>query len=112
MVAMAAGSDVIKTSTGKLPVSAVPPVALCMAEAIRDFRAQTGRTVGLKLAGGIRTSKQALGYLALVAETLGREWLDPRLFRFGASTLLNDVVLQRRMQVSGRYARPSDLPVD
>ena len=71
MVAMAAGSDVIKTSTGKLPVGATPPVALCMAEAIRDFAEQTGHEVGLKLAGGIRTSKQALGYLAIVSETLG-----------------------------------------
>ncbi len=112
MIAMAAGSDVIKTSTGKLPVSATPPVALCMAEAIRDYREQTGRTVGLKLAGGVRTSKQALGFLALVAETLGVEWLDPGLFRFGASTLLNDVVLQLRMRATGRYARPGDLPVD
>ena len=78
MIAMAAGSDVIKTSTGKLPVSATPPTALCMAEAIRDFADATGREVGLKLAGGIRTSKQALGYLALVSETLGTDWLHPR----------------------------------
>lgn len=112
MIAMAAGSDVIKTSTGKLPVSATPPVALCMAEAIRDFHAQTGRAVGLKLAGGIRTSKQALGYLAIVAETLGTAWLTPDMFRFGASTLLNDVVLQMRFRATGRYARPDDLPVD
>jgi deoxyribose-phosphate aldolase len=112
MVAMAAGSDVIKTSTGKLPVSATPAVALCMAEAIRDFADQTGGTVGLKLAGGIRTSKQALGYLAIVAETLGVDWLTPERFRLGASTLLNDLVLQRRFQDTGRYARLSDLPVD
>ena len=112
MIAMAAGSDVIKTSTGKLPVSATPPVALCMAEAIRDYEAQTGRAVGLKLAGGIRTSKQALGYLAIVAETLGTGWLTPGMFRFGASTLLNDVVLQMRFRATGRYARPDDLPVD
>ncbi len=111
-VAMAAGSDVIKTSTGKLPVGATPPVALCMAEAIRDFADQTGREVGLKLAGGIRTSKQALGYLALVSETLGPEWLTPDRFRIGASTLLNDIVLQRRFARTGRYARTHDLPVD
>lgn len=112
MIAMAAGSDVIKTSTGKLSVSAVPPVALCMAEAIRDFAEQTGRPVGLKLAGGIRTSRQALGYLAIVAETLGTAWLGPDRFRFGASTLLNDVILQMRFRRTGRYGRPGDLPVD
>lgn len=112
MVAMAAGSDVIKTSTGKLPVGATPPVALCMAEAIRDFAEQTGHGVGLKLAGGIRTSKQALGYLAIVSETLGPGWLTPDRFRIGASTLLNDIVLQRRFQRTGRYARTGDLPVD
>jgi len=112
VVAMAAGSDVIKTSTGKLPVGATPPVALCMAEAIREHAEQTGVEVGLKLAGGIRTSKQALGYLALVAETLGPAWLTPDRFRLGASTLLNDIVLQRRFRRTGRYGRTSDLPVD
>ncbi len=112
MVAMAAGSDVIKTSTGKLPVAATPAVALCMAEAIREFADAGGPEVGLKLAGGIRTSKQALGYLALVSETLGADWLTPERFRLGASTLLNDIVLQRRFQRSGRYARTDDLPVD
>lgn len=112
MVAMAAGGDVIKTSTGKLPVSATPATALCMSEAIRDFADQTGREVGLKLAGGIRTSKQALGYLAIVAETLGTAWLTPDRFRIGASTLLNDIVLQLRFQRTGRYARTGDLPVD
>lgn len=111
-VAMAAGSDVIKTSTGKLPTSATPAVALCMAEAIRDFADETGRAVGLKLAGGIRTSKQALGYLALVAETLGPDWLTPDRLRIGASTLLNDIVLQLWMQRTGRYGRTTDLPVD
>ncbi len=111
-IAMAAGSDVIKTSTGKLPVSATPAVALCMAEAIRDHAEATGVAVGLKLAGGIRTSKQALGYLALVAETLGTGWLTPDRLRFGASTLLNDIVLQLRFARTGRYARTTDLPVD
>jgi deoxyribose-phosphate aldolase len=112
MVAMEGGSDVIKTSTGKLPVSATPATALCMAEAIRDVAEATGREVGLKLAGGIRTSKQALGYLAIVAETLGTRWLDPDRFRIGASSLLNDVLLQLRFARSGRYARTTDLPVD
>ncbi len=112
MIAMAAGSDVIKTSTGKLPVGATPPVALCMAEAIREYAEQTGHEVGLKLAGGIRTSKQALGYLAIVSETLGAAWLTPDRFRIGASTLLNDIVLQRRFARTGRYARTHDLPVD
>jgi deoxyribose-phosphate aldolase len=111
-IAMAAGSDVIKTSTGKLPSAATPAVALCMAEAIRDYRDQTGDVVGLKLAGGIRRAKQALGYLALVAETLGTDWLTPERFRIGASSLLNDIVLQLRFQNTGRYARPGDLPVD
>jgi deoxyribose-phosphate aldolase len=110
-VAMAAGSDVIKTSTGKLPLSATGPVALCMAEAIRDHAEQTGRPVGLKLAGGIRTAKQALGFLALVGETLGVEWLHPDRLRFGASSLLDDLVLQLRFRRTGRYARPGDLPV-
>ncbi|MFN8052337.1 MAG: deoxyribose-phosphate aldolase [Acidimicrobiales bacterium] len=112
MLAMAAGSDVIKTSTGKIGVSATPPLALCMAEAIRDFTQQTGRPVGLKLAGGIRTTKQAAHYLVIVNETLGSGWLHPDWFRFGASGLLNDVLLQRRFHTTGRYSRPSDLPVD
>ncbi|MBX7070042.1 MAG: deoxyribose-phosphate aldolase [Microthrixaceae bacterium] len=112
MLVMAAGSDVIKTSTGKIGTSATPPIALCMAEAIRDFVEQTGRPVGLKLAGGIRTTKQAAHYLVIVNETLGSGWLHPDWFRFGASGLLNDVILQRRFHRTGRYARPSDLPVD
>jgi deoxyribose-phosphate aldolase len=111
-VAMAAGSDVIKTSTGKLPSSATPAMALCMAEAIREHADATGREVGLKLAGGVRTSEQALGYLAIVAETLGTAWLTPERFRLGASTLLNDIVLQLRFARTGRYGRTDDLPVD
>jgi deoxyribose-phosphate aldolase len=87
-------------------------MALCMAEAIREYADATGREVGLKLAGGIRTSKQALGYLALVAETLGTGWLTPERFRLGASTLLNDIVLQLRLARTGRYGRTDDLPVD
>ena len=112
MVALAAGSDVIKTSTGKLPAAATPPVALCMAEAVRDFAGQTGIEAGLKLAGGIRRSKEALGYLAIVAETLGTGWLTPNRFRLGASSLLNDIVLQLRFMRTGRYARLGNLPVD
>ncbi len=83
-----------------------------MAEAIRDHADATGREVGLKLAGGIRTAKQALGYLALVSETLGTGWLHPDRFRIGASTLLNDILLQLRFARTGRYARTTDLPVD
>lgn len=111
MVALAAGSDVIKTSTGKLGASATPPVALCMAEALRDFADATGRAAGLKLAGGIRSATQALGYLALVAETLGAGWLAPDRLRFGASTLLDDVVQRLRAARSGANARTGDLPV-
>lgn len=112
MIALAAGSDVIKTSTGKLPRAATPPVALCMAEAARDFAEQTGIEPGLKLAGGIRRSKDALGYLAIIAETLGTDWLTPERFRIGASSLLNDIVLQLRFMRTGRYARLGSLPVD
>lgn len=112
MIALAAGSDVIKTSTGKLPRAATPAVALCMAEAVRDFSEQTGIAPGLKLAGGIRRSKEALGYLAIIAETLGTDWLTPERFRIGASSLLNDIVLQLRFMRTGRYARLGNLPVD
>lgn len=111
LLSMLAGADFIKTSTGKIGESATPPTALVMAEAIRDVHDQTGRVVGLKLAGGIRTAKQAWGYLTLVGETLGVEWLHPDRFRFGASSLLDDVLLQRRRLTTGRYARPSDIPV-
>ena len=88
MLAMAAGADFIKTSTGKIGVSATPPTALCMAEAIRDFADQTGKQVGLKLAGGIKTAKSSWHYLVIVLETLGPQWCNPQFFRFGASTLL------------------------
>lgn len=111
-LAMEAGSDVIKTSTGKIGSAANPPTALCMAEAIRDFAHTTGRPVGLKLAGGIRRAKEATGYLVIINETLGVDWLTPDRFRFGASSLLDDVCLQRRYHHAGRYARPDDLPVD
>ena len=112
MLAMAAGADVIKTSTGKIGAAATPPVALCMAEAIRDFHEQTGRSVGLKLAGGIRSAKQSWQYLVIVGETLGPEWLRPERFRLGASSLLNDLLMQRRWLATGRYQRPDDFTID
>jgi deoxyribose-phosphate aldolase len=111
-LAMLAGADFIKTSTGKVGVSATPPTVLVMLEAVRDFAESTGRLVGVKAAGGIRTTKEALRYLVVVNETAGSAWLDPSLFRFGASSLLNDLLLQRRKQVSGAYARPDRLSVD
>ena len=106
MLAMAAGADFVKTSTGKIGTSATLPVALCMAEAIRDFADAGGRDVGLKVAGGIRTAKQSWQYLVVIAETLGERWLNPDLFRIGASSLLNDVLLQLDRLGSGRYPRP------
>ena len=112
MLAMAAGTDFIKTSTGKITTNATPPIALCMSEAIRDHFEQTDVRVGLKLAGGIRTAKQSWQYLVIINETLGGEWLTPDLFRLGASSLLNDVLMQLRMQATGRYQRPDDFPVD
>lgn len=111
MLAAAAGGDFIKTSTGKISTSATFPTALCMAEAIRDIADRTGRQVGLKLAGGIRTAKQAWHYLVIVAETLGQEWLHPRWLRLGASTLLNDVLMQYAKLATGRYQRPDDFTV-
>ena len=107
-LAMAAGADVVKTSTGKIPAAATLPVALCMAEAVREFAEQTGRAVGLKVAGGIRTAKQAWQYLVLVSETLGPHWLTPELVRIGASSVLNDLLAQRRTQLTGRYRRPEE----
>jgi deoxyribose-phosphate aldolase len=103
-LALDAGADFLKTSTGKIGVSSTPPIALLMCEAIREHYRRTGARVGLKLAGGIRTSKQALGYIAIVNETLGSRWLRPDLFRIGASSLLDDVLLQRLKGRSGNYA--------
>src|SRR3954454_13261177 len=94
-LAMLAGADFIKTSTGKVQPAATLPVTLVMLEAVRDFRAETGRVIGVKRAGGIRTAKDAIKYLVLVNETAGPDWLDPARFRFGASTLLNDLLMQR-----------------
>jgi deoxyribose-phosphate aldolase len=102
-LAMAAGADFIKTSTGKIQPAATPPVVLVMLEAIRDFYLATGRRIGMKPAGGIRTTKQALHLLVMVKETLGDAWLTPDLFRFGASTLANDLLLQLVKEATGRY---------
>jgi deoxyribose-phosphate aldolase len=112
LLAMAAGADFIKTSTGKISPAATLPVALCMLEAIRDVRDETGRMVGMKVAGGIRQAKQAVQHLCVVHETLGNEWLTPDLFRFGASTLLNDVLMQIRKQKTGVYPSPDDFTRD
>jgi deoxyribose-phosphate aldolase len=102
-LAMASGADFIKTSTGKVTPAATPPVVLVMLEAIRDYYLATGRRVGMKPAGGIKTSKQALHLLVLVKETLGDAWLTPDLFRIGASTLANDLLMQLAKESSGRY---------
>jgi deoxyribose-phosphate aldolase len=102
-IAMDAGADFIKTSTGKVSPAATMPVTLVMLEAIRDYFLETGVRIGMKPAGGIRNSKQALAYLVMVKETLGDDWLTPELFRFGASTLLNDVLMQIARVVDGSY---------
>jgi deoxyribose-phosphate aldolase len=102
-LAILAGADFIKTSTGKITPAATPPVTLVMLEAIRDHYYATGKIVGMKPAGGIRTAKQALHYLVMVKETLGDRWLTPDLFRFGASTLLNDVLMQLEKERTGAY---------
>jgi deoxyribose-phosphate aldolase len=111
-LAMLGGADFIKTSTGKVTPAATLPVTLVMLEAVRDFRAATGRQVGVKPAGGIRTTKDALRYLVLVNETVGDDWLDPDWFRFGASTLLNDLLLQRSKLATGRYSGPDYVTLD
>jgi len=111
-LAMIAGADFIKTSTGKVTPAATAPVVLIMLEAVRDFRARTGRTVGVKAAGGIRTTKDAIRYLVLVNETAGEDWLSPELFRLGASSLLNDLLMQRQKLATGRYAGPDYFTVD
>jgi deoxyribose-phosphate aldolase len=102
-LALLAGGDFIKTSTGKVTPAATPPVALVMLQAARDFHAMTGQLRGVKLAGGIRTSKQAVHYLVMVNETAGPAWLTPELFRFGASALLDDLVMQRHKIANGHY---------
>ena len=112
LLAMAAGADFIKTSTGKLPSAATLPVALVMLEAIRDVYEETGRTVGFKPAGGIRNAKQAVQHLVLVHETLGEDWLTPDRYRFGASSLLNDILMQLRKEKTGRYQSPDYFTID
>ena len=112
MLAMAAGADFIKTSTGKIGTNATLPVALCMLEAARDFHRQTGIRVGVKVAGGVRTAKQAIQYLTLVHETLGEVWLTPDRFRIGASSLLNDVLMQIDKERTGRYQGPDYFTID
>jgi deoxyribose-phosphate aldolase len=111
-LAMHAGADFIKTSTGKVPVAATLPVTLVMLEAVRDFRALTGRQVGVKPAGGIRTTKDAIKYLVMINETVGDDWLSPDWFRFGASSLLNDLLMQRTKLTTGHYAGPDYFTVD
>jgi deoxyribose-phosphate aldolase len=111
-LAMLAGADFVKTSTGKVSPASSPTVALVMLAAVRDFAAATGRRVGVKVAGGIRTSKDAVRYLVLVRETAGEEWLHPGLFRIGASSLLNDLLMQRSKQLTGVYAGPDYYTVD
>ncbi|HEX7614403.1 MAG TPA: deoxyribose-phosphate aldolase [Thermoanaerobaculia bacterium] len=111
-LAIAAGADFIKTSTGKVQPAATPPVTLCMLEAIRDHWLATGVKIGMKPAGGIRTSKQALHYLVLVKETLGADWLTPDLFRFGASSLVNDCLMQLRKEETGRYRSEEEFTKD
>ena len=112
LLAMAAGADFIKTSTGKLPSAATLPVALVMLEAIRDVYEETGRAVGFKPAGGIRNAKQAVQHLVLVHETLGEDWLTPDRYRFGASSLLNDILMQLRKEKTGRYQSPDYFTID
>lgn len=111
-LAMLAGADFIKTSTGKVSPSATLPVVLVMLEAVRDFRDATGRPVGVKAAGGIRNTKDAIRYLVLVNETAGEEWLEPDRFRIGASSLLNDLLMQRQRMATGRYAGPDYFTLD
>jgi deoxyribose-phosphate aldolase len=108
MLAMEAGADFIKTSTGKAKTGATPGVVLVMLEALRDYTQRTGRVVGMKPAGGVSTSKQALHMLVLVKETLGDEWLTPERFRIGASSVLNDLLMQYEKAQTGRYGRAED----
>jgi deoxyribose-phosphate aldolase len=111
-LAMLAGADFIKTSTGKISPAATLPVTLVMLQAVRDFADRTGRVIGVKPAGGIRTSKDAFRYLVLVNETVGPAWLTPQLFRLGASSLLNDLLLQRQKLRTGHYSGPDYVTLD
>ncbi len=111
-LAMLAGADFIKTSTGKVTPAATLPVTMVMLEAVRDFRETHGRQVGVKAAGGIRTAKDAIRYLVLVNETAGEDWLAPQWFRIGASSLLNDLLMQRTKMATGRYSGPDYFTLD
>ncbi|WP_112264881.1 deoxyribose-phosphate aldolase [Lentzea terrae] len=111
-LALLAGGDFIKTSTGKVQPAATLPVTHVMLQAVRDWKTQTGELRGVKPAGGIRSTKDAIKYLVAVHEVAGPEWLDPNLFRFGASTLLNDLLMQRRTQLDGHYSGPDYVTVD
>ena len=112
VLALIAGGDFIKTSTGKVTPAATPPVALTMLEAVRVFHATTGVHRGVKLAGGIRSTKEAIRYLVMVNEVAGEDWLHPSLFRFGASSLLNDLLQQRHKLATGAYDGPDYVSVD
>jgi deoxyribose-phosphate aldolase len=111
-LALLAGGDFIKTSTGKVTPAATLPVTHVMLQAVRDWRTRTGHLRGVKPAGGIRTTKDAIRYLVAVHEVAGADWLTPALFRFGASSLLNDLVMQRRTQLDGHYSGPDYVTVD
>ncbi|TRW45115.1 deoxyribose-phosphate aldolase [Georgenia yuyongxinii] len=111
-LAILAGGDFIKTSTGKVQPAATLPVTLLMLQVVGQWYRLTGERIGVKPAGGIRTSKDAIKYLVTVAETVGEDWLDPHLFRFGASSLLNDVLLQRQRMTTGRYSGPDYVTID
>ena len=111
-LAMLAGADFIKTSTGKVSPAATPPVVLVMLEAVRDFYRLSGRKIGVKPAGGIRTTKDAIKQLVLVKETAGSDWLTPNLFRIGASALLNDLLMQRMKLRDGHYAGSNYVTID
>jgi deoxyribose-phosphate aldolase len=112
LLAIAAGAETIKTSTGKVSPAATLPVTLCMMEVIRDVYTETGHMVGLKAAGGIRVAKQAVQYLVTLYETLGPQWMTPDFFRFGASSLLNDVLMQVRKEKTGRYQSGDYFTID
>jgi len=112
VLSLLAGADFIKTSTGKVSPAATPPVALVMLQAVRDFAETTGEVRGVKLAGGIRSSKDAIRYLVMVSEVAGPRWLDPDRFRFGASSLLNDLLLQRHKLARGGYDGPDYVTLD
>jgi len=111
-LAMLAGANFIKTSTGKVSPAATAPVTLVMLEAVRDWRTLTGTQVGVKPAGGIRTTKDALKYLVMVNEVAGDDWIDPAWFRFGASSLLNDLLLQRQKLTTGHYSGADYVTID